>query len=427
MTRHKTWYVAAVLLLLAAFVLSAGGQKPPSGAEGAEKQVLIYNSNWSDAAYRKADGTVVSMFQAENPNVKVIHSIISDEDFKAAIRAYLQASPPPDVLTWYAGNRMRFFVEKGLILDISDVFDQENWHEKMPPGFVALSTMKGKQYFVPTNWYWWAIYYKKSIFENFGLKPPKTWDEFMEVCSTIKGGGISPITIGTKWRWTTGGWLDYLNMRVNGPDFHISLCDGKESYADPKVKKVFNDVWAPMLKKGYFIPDAPAYTWQEAINLMVTDKAAMYLIGQFIETAWPEEMKDDLDFFQVPIIDPSVPIGEDAPTDGLFVPSGTANPELAKKFLAFSGSVKGQEVWVKQLGRMATHRDVDKSLYSPEQQKGSELINTADFIAQFYDRDTTPPMADKGMDAFMEFWANPDNADEILERLDEQRKEFFAE
>jgi predicted glycosyl hydrolase (DUF1957 family) len=76
---------------------------------------------------------------------------------------------------------------------------------------------------------------------------------------------------------------------------------------------------------------------------------------------------------------------------------------------------------------MATHRDVDQSLYSAEQQKGAELINTADFIAQFYDRDTTPPMADKGMDAFMEFWANPDNADEILERLDEQRKDFFSE
>jgi ABC-type glycerol-3-phosphate transport system substrate-binding protein len=424
---NKTWFLGLALLGLSALASSGGGQRAPAAeAAAAEKQVLIYNSNWSDAAYRKADETVVKMFQAENPNVKVIHSIISDEDFKAAIRAYLQASPPPDVLTWYAGNRMRFFVDKGLILDISDVFDQEGWHQKMPQGFVALSTMNNKQYFVPTNWYWWAIYYKKSIFQNLGLEPPKTWDEFMEVCATIKGDGISPITIGTKWRWTTGGWLDYLNMRVNGPDFHISLCDGEESYADPRVKKVFNNYWAPMLKKGYFIPDAPAYTWQEAINLMVTDRASMYLIGQFIETAWPEEMKDDLDFFQVPIIDPTVSIGEDAPTDGLFVPAGTANPELAKKFLAFSGSVRGQEVWVKQLGRMATNKEIDRSLYTAEQQKGAELINTADFIAQFYDRDTTPPMADKGMDAFMEFWANPDDANQILERLDEQRKDLFG-
>ena len=67
-------------------------------------------------ARERQRSVVVEMFQAENPNVKVIHSIISDEDFKAAIRAYLQASPPPDVLTWYAGNRMRFFVSKNLIM-----------------------------------------------------------------------------------------------------------------------------------------------------------------------------------------------------------------------------------------------------------------------------------------------------------------------
>ena len=35
-------------------------------------------------------------------------------------------------------------------------------------------------------------------------------------------------------------------------------------------------------------------------------------------------------------------------------------------------------------------------------------------------------MADKGMDAFMEFWANPDDANKILERLDEQRKDLFG-
>jgi ABC-type glycerol-3-phosphate transport system substrate-binding protein len=428
---RKHWIfglVMTVAMSMAAALVFAGGQKEPApGAAAArEKEVLIYNSNWSDAQYRVADSQVVSMFQAQNPNVKIIHSVISDEDFKQAIRAYLQAEPGPDVLTWYAGNRARFFISKGLIMDITDIYQQEGWYDKYPKAFVNLSTVNGKQYFVPTNWYWWAVYYRKSVFQKLGLTPPKTWDEFMTVCDTIKKSGMSPLTIGTKWRWTTGGVFDYLNMRVNGPEFHLSLCDGEESYTDPRVKRVFKDYWAPMLKKGYFIPDAPAYTWQEAINLMVTGKAAMYLMGQFISTAWPEEIKDDLDFFQFPIIDPKVAIAEDAPTDGVFASAKAANPAMAKKFLAFLGSAPAQEVWVKQLGRLATHKDVDQSLYTPYQKKGIALINTADTLTQFYDRDTTPPMADKGMDAFMEFWANPDKADDILARLDAQRKEFFG-
>ncbi len=414
--------LSLVIVFLCAPILAfSGGQSAP-----AEKQVLIYNSNWSDEQYRIADSEVVSMFQAQNPNVKIIHSVISDEDFKQAIRAYLQAKPGPDVLTWYAGNRARFFIGKGLILDISDVYKQEGWYSKFSEAFVNLSTMNGKQYFVPTNWYWWAVFYRKSVFQKLALSTPKTWDDFLKVCEKIKQSGMSPITIGTKWSWTTGGWFDYLNMRLNGADFHLSLCDGEQSYTDPRVLKVFTDYWGPLIKKGYFIPDGPAYSWQEAINLMVTGKAAMYLMGQFIATAWPQEIIDDLDFFQFPIIDPKVPIAEDAPTDGVFASTNAANPQMAKKFLAFLGSAPAQQVWVKRLGRLATHKDVDQSLYSPYQRKGISLINTAKMLTQFYDRDTTPPMAERGMDSFMEFWANPDDVDTIMARLDEQRKEFFG-
>ena len=43
--------------------------------------------------------------------------------------------------------------------------------------------------------------------------------------------------------------------------------------------------------------------------------------------------QDDLDFFQFPIIDPSVPIAEEAPTDGFFASVKTTKPALTKRFL----------------------------------------------------------------------------------------------
>ena len=58
----------------------------------------------------------------------------------------------------------------------------------------------------------------------------------------------------------------------------------------------------------------------------------MYLMGQFILDEVPEEVAPDVDFFQFPIIDPSVPIGEDAPTDGYFIANAAQNPEGAKEF-----------------------------------------------------------------------------------------------
>jgi multiple sugar transport system substrate-binding protein/raffinose/stachyose/melibiose transport system substrate-binding protein len=196
----------------------------------------------------------------------VLHSSVAHEDFKQAIRAYLTASTPPDVMTWFAGNRARFFIDKGLIMDISDVWESEGWNETYPTGFRAVSSVDDQQYFLPTNWYWWAVYYRTDIFEEYGLEPPETWEEFLEVAETLKANGVAPIAIGTKFRWTAAAWFDYLNMRVNGPEFHINLMLGKESYDDPRVKKVFTDYWAPLIENGYFIDDPAAYTTSCAMS-----------------------------------------------------------------------------------------------------------------------------------------------------------------
>ncbi|MBW6466192.1 MAG: ABC transporter substrate-binding protein [Brevefilum sp.] len=393
-----------------------------------DKEILIYNSYASDPAPREADEEIVQMFMDKYPQYDVIHSTINHEDFKQAIRAYLTASAPPDVMTWFAGERARFFIDNDQIMDISDVWEGEGWVEDYPAGFKALSSVDGKQYFLPTSWYWWAVYYRVSVFEELGLEPPTTWDEFIEVCETLKENGKTPITIGTKYRWTTGAWFDYLNMRINGPEFHIDLMLGKESYEDERVLAVF-DAWRELLDNDYFIEDAAAYTWSEALEPFITGEAGMYLMGDFIRDSLPTEIMDDLDFFRFPIMDPAVLIGEDAPTDGYFIAANSQNPEAAKAFLAYLGSVEVQTYNAEKLGRLPTHTGVDRSMFNAAQQKGLALIDGADYVAQFYDRDTRPEVADMGMNVFMEFWDDPGNIARLLEmlaELDAYRMEVFG-
>ncbi len=390
-----------------------------------EKNIVIYNSYMSDPAPREVDAELVAMFEEQNPNIDVVHSTVAHEDFKQAIRAYLTASTPPDVMTWFAGNRARFFIDRGLIMDISDVWEEQGWNESYPKGFRAMSTVDDKQYFVPSSWYWWAVYYSKSTFEEYGLEEPETWEEFLAVCETLQENGVAPLAIGTKYRWTAAAWFDYLNMRVNGPEFHIDLMLGKEQYDDPRVKTVFTDYWQPLIENGYFIENPAAYSWSEALQFMINGEAAMYLMGDFIRDSYPDELEDDLGFFRFPIIDPEVPSGEDAPTDGFFIAANAQHEEAAKQFLAYLGGVEAQEYMIEELGRLGTHSGVDRDLYTPVQQEGVELIEGADFVAQFYDRDTTPEMADEGMNGFMQFWDNPGDIDDILNQLETARQEIF--
>jgi multiple sugar transport system substrate-binding protein/raffinose/stachyose/melibiose transport system substrate-binding protein len=48
-------------------------------------------------------------------------------------------------------------------------------------------------------------------------------------------------------------------------------------------------------------------------------------------------------------------------------------------------------------------------------------------VAQFYDRDTTPPMAEAGLAAFTRFWDNPELLDQILAELEAERLRILAE
>jgi multiple sugar transport system substrate-binding protein/raffinose/stachyose/melibiose transport system substrate-binding protein len=153
----------------------------------------------------------------------------------------------------------------------------------------------------------------------------------------------------------------------------------------------------------------------------------MYLMGDFLRDSYPDEEEANLDFFRFPIIDPAVPIGEDAPTDGFFIAANAQHSEEAKLFLGFLGSLEAQQYYADTLGRLPTNMEVDTSGFTPTQQKGLELIQGTDFVAQFYDRDTTPEMADEGMNGMMEFWDNPDDIDDILTRLEAARQEIFAE
>jgi ABC-type glycerol-3-phosphate transport system substrate-binding protein len=418
--------IVTILTLSTVSLFAAG--KQDSDASASNGSTIIYNSMNGDPKPREADEELVAMFQAANPDTKVIHSIVAHEDFKQAIRAYLTASNPPDFLTWFAGNRARFFIDKGLIMDISDVWEEQGWNNSYPKGFKAMSSVDGKQYFLPTAWYWWAVYYRPSVFEKYNLTPPESWDELMTVCETLKSNGITPFTIGTKYRWTAAAWFDYFNMRINGPEFHINLMLGKESYTDKRVKDVFTR-WGQMIDKGYFIENPAAYTWAEAIPFMADESAGMYLMGDFIRDSFPEELVSDLDFFRFPIIDASVPVGEDAPTDGYFIPAQSKNPEAAKALLAWFGSKEAQDYTAKKLNRLNTNGDVDISVFQESQQKGIKMINEADFVAQFYDRDTVPEMADAGMNGFMDFWENhsPAEIDRITEGLEKVRLEAFTE
>ena len=380
---------------------------------------LVINSNQSDPAPKKAWAEMIAQFQAENPDIEVKVNDYDHEGYKSALRNWLVTSPP-DIVYWFAGNRMKYFVDRGLFDDISDVWAENNLSDAMASTKASM-TVDGKQYGVPYTYYQWGIYYNKALFDKYGLSEPKTWEEFLNVCATLKANGITPITIGTKYLWTAAGWFDYLNLRTNGLQFHIDLMDGKIPYTDARVRKTFAH-WRELIDGDYFLKNHASYSWQEAQPPLFNGEAAMYLMGNFLTPNFPEGM--DFDFFQFPVIDPDIGLYEDAPTDTVHIPARAKNKADARRFLAFIAKPENQTKVNLVLNQLPTNKYA-KAADNKFLQQGAAMLSAADGTAQFYDRDTDPAMASEGMKGFQEFMVKPDRLEKILANLERTRKRVF--
>ena len=384
---------------------------------------LVINTDTSDPAPKAAFTKLIDGFKAKNPDVEVKWNIMDHEGYKTSIRNFLTAESP-DIAAWYAGNRMAPFVNAKLFEDVTDVWTANKLDEQLASAVPSM-TIDGKKWGVPYTYYQWGIYYRADIFEKNGIAVPKNWAELMAACAKLKAAGVVPFTIGTKALWPTGGWFDYLDLRVNGYQFHMDLTSGKVPYTDPRVKAVFAK-WGELVTNGYFIENHASQDWQEAVPAMAQGKAAMYLMGNFaVEVFKNGGMKEEqIGFMQFPLITEGVPMGEEAPTDTLHIPSGAKNKADAKKFLAYLATAEVQSEMNAILGQLPVNnqakKPADKFLTA-----GFDMLGKAKGIAQFYDRDAPAEMAKAGMEGFQEFMVKPANLDAILERLEKTRQKVY--
>ena len=384
---------------------------------------LVINFDDLNPDKKKAFEDAVAAFQLENPDLNVIANNNDKEAHKSAIRNFLSANPP-DVTSWYPGNRMGPFVDAGLFEPIDDLWAANNLDQDMA-AIQPTMTRNGKIWGVPYSYYQWGVYYRKDIYDKLGLSEPKTWNELLSNCDALKGVGVTPFTIGTKYLWTAAGVFDYLNLRTNGYDVHNALTAGEIKYTDARIRATFAN-WEEMLERCSFIDNHASMDWQGGVAAFANGDAAMYVMGNFAVGAMKEAglTNYQIDFFQFPEITAGLPMAEEAPADAFFIPAGAKNKEGARKFLAFIAHPNTQTKWNKAIHQLPPNSKAevgdDKFI-----QEGFAVVSNAAGLAQFYDRDAPAAMASEGMKGFQEFMLDPSKLDAILERLDAVQADVY--
>ncbi|MDA5109575.1 extracellular solute-binding protein [Brevibacillus thermoruber] len=356
--KRNCLHTAASVVLAAAMALagcSGGGETAkPSGEQGGSQggqggsgQVTLTMNSWrveDTEGYKK----IIQAFEAENPGIKIDFKPLKATEYDTILNTALQSDSGPDILQLRPYAPGVSLAEAGHL----EPLDNLPGIREFPQDVLAAATGKdGKVYGVPLSLNSTQIYYNKKIFDQYGLKEPKSWDELIATAKTLKEKGVVPFAFGAK-----EGWLLSLSHGViapgtyNGNAFVDKLLKGESTFTSPEFVKSLQRMQelAP-----YFPENFVGLELNDIRTMFFTEKAAMFINGSF-ELEGLKKMNPDLpiDFFPMPTDDGSTVLT--TWVDGSYaVNAKSKHKQEALKFLAFMTTKKFGELFAGEFKRIS--------------------------------------------------------------------------
>lgn len=237
-------------------------------------------------------------------NTTIKHETFESEQYKSKIATLMASNAQPDIFfTWEAGF-LRPFVEGGKVYPVGDALNKDSeWKGRFLDGvFGPLTYKDGKIYGVPNTMQLGVAFYNTKIFADNKLQEPKTWDEFMNACETIKKAGIIPMTLPSQKSWIASELMQEIANGVGGADLFNKISSGKTTWDEARFVQAAQ-IFQSLVTKGYFQPGFLGMTNDEGRDLFKNEKAAMYFIGSWdlptlINPEFP--VADSLGVFKLP-------------------------------------------------------------------------------------------------------------------------------
>lgn len=376
------------------------------------------------AEQRAALNRIKVKFEKAHPGVRVFYVFLHDREYKAEVRTWLASGDGPEVLAWQAGERLHDLARRGLLAPLGDLWRDQGWDSAFTPGMRSALRHAGEDYALPVSHYHWGIYFRKSLLKRLGITPPRNWAELLEAGSALRRAGITPFALGSRDAWTVAAWFDYLDLRINGYQYHRDLLDGRTPYTSGRVRAVFL-AWRHLVRAGFFNRDHRQFHWHGVIPRLYHEQAAMLLMGNFATARFERSQRADIGFVPFPAIRPGNSPAEDAPTDLLMIPHYAADNPRARQFLAWFGRSDTQAILNDAMNTIPPHVSAPTS-EDRFVRDGVQLLKGPAGLVQFYDREIPQAMVEPALAALVDFLDDPD-PDRVTAELEALRLEHYPE
>lgn len=343
-------------------------------AEAAEAEVEAADAEpvtlklitWTNAATTDVLEELNAKFTEKYPNITVEITAVDSATYPQLVQTRVAAAdvdiiaqqqfiPNPDFTKGLDKPAFQQYIENGDFLDLTDQAMVQNWDAN---AVSDSASFEGKVYALPmSRTSYNGVFYNKTIFAEYGLDVPQTWDEFIAICETLKAGGVAPITVAGKdgWPVTAVAANSIVSTVVaDSTEYVKGLWDGSKKFNDEESVEIFNrlEQFASYCEDG-----AMGIDYASVPGRFAAGKAAMLADGAWqapqIEAANPE-----LEFGYFPL--PPTEKGSDVAQlkgkyDTLFAGSGKSpNTDSILKWLEFMSEAENYTIFINAVAMEST-------------------------------------------------------------------------
>lgn len=359
------------------------GAAKSSGSIVTEPTELKFIFADGDEGFKQIMNQIVSDFNKTYPDITVTVEPGNGGAYSEFLKTKDSVGEFPDIMEM---RDTAMYVRAGKLAELPD---------DITSLFETTTSFDGKVYTAPmsgenTD----GIYYNKKYFEDNGLSEPKTYDEFIQLCQTIKDkGDMSPLVVGGQDIWHLGFLFNkaYDDQVISqDPNFIEDCYKGTKSFSDDTFKATFEEMktLSQYFQDGWTsTPDAQITTF------LVNNMSAMLFSGtHMIKTIEEADPSFELGWFPIPSPDGKLRLVGGAGIGGLAINAESAKDAnkkaAAEEFIRFFFSDTEYKYYLEGMNALPTTVNTPKLDVDPILQEIIDATKSADSLSPMWNGKT---------------------------------------
>lgn len=231
----------------------------------------------SEEGPQKGYQAIIDKFNNEYPNIKIEMNTVPDAG--KVLTSRIASNDIPTIFSDYPTQlQFKQKVESGYVENLTG---QEFLNRVNPSAIEMSKANDGDTYALPYSNNFMAVCYNKDIFEDYDLKIPETFDEFVEVCEILKQNNIIPMglmakdpgRIGHTFQCATVAWTQ------NGVESILKATKGEIKVAENEEMKAMAEKFNVLFSYSNedMLGASDTIVWEEFAN----GKYAMCITGSY--------------------------------------------------------------------------------------------------------------------------------------------------